>query len=123
MILFSVFLATFLNIQSTIEKDVILKYSFEIWLLTVDFDLHRAHAVQLGHALDFREGNFAAISKAKLLVVYAGHHARIILKWRKCGLDVTEIFSYDQVTSHTTHIKKKKRETLQCSGNLVHYFC
>lgn len=48
--------------------------------LTTDFDLDRADAVELRHALDSREDTFGAIWKSMTLVIYAEHDSGIILK-------------------------------------------
>lgn len=48
-------------------------------VLTTDFNLHGADAVELRHALDFSEANFGAVWKCMSLVLYADNHTRIIL--------------------------------------------
>lgn len=44
------------------------------------FYLYRVNAVELCHALNFREDNLSAIWKPMLLLIYTEHHSRILLK-------------------------------------------
>jgi len=48
--------------------------------LTTVFDVHRADAVELRHALDFREEHLRTIWKSTMPVICEQHHSRIRLQ-------------------------------------------